>query len=71
MMLAAVIASDVPAGGLHQICVFGYTDERFRFLNTYGDEWENRGVGTLAWSFLTNPVEPEDAYTPYGFPGIC
>ncbi len=55
--------SNEPAGGLHQVCIFGYDDQRFKILNSYGEEWGAKGKGSIAWSFLTsNEVEQSEAY---------
>jgi len=55
--------SNDPAGGLHQACVYGYDDQRFKILNSYGGEWGTNGTGSILWSFLTsNEIEQSEAY---------
>lgn len=54
--------SDVVTSGYHQICLIGYTDQRFHFLNSYSDQWGDSGKGTIAWSFLDNEYEQYSAY---------
>ncbi len=41
----------------HQVCVIGYTEDRVIFLNSYGDTWGNKGIGTIPWSFLKDPAQ--------------
>ena len=42
--------------GGHAICIIGYDDatSRFKFRNSWGDNWGNHGYGTLPYSYLLN-----------------
>jgi hypothetical protein len=41
--------------GGHAICIDGYDDnkQQFRFINSWGEEWGDKGYGWLPYSFLT------------------
>lgn len=45
-------AGDVVTKGYHQVCLTGYTPERFRFVNSRGTSFGNGGFGSIPWSFL-------------------
>ncbi len=49
-------------GEFHQVCLIGYDDERFKFLNSFGPSWGKNGIGTLPWSFLQDPSQAGSAY---------
>ena len=41
--------------GGHAICIVGYDDKkkRFKFKNSWSDEWGDRGYGYLLYSYIT------------------
>jgi hypothetical protein len=47
---------------LHQLCVFGYTGDRFYFLNSQGKEWGDQGTGSISWAFLSDAQQEGIAY---------
>ena len=57
----------------HQICVIGYDADRFTFLNSWGNLWGKKGMGTIAWNFLQLPEQTGSVYayttTDTGQPG--
>ncbi|KAL7558030.1 hypothetical protein ACA910_016481 [Epithemia clementina (nom. ined.)] len=46
---------DGETGTHHAICIFGYDDyqRRFRFKNSWGEGWGNRGWGTLPYDLVS------------------
>jgi len=44
--------SDVVTSGYHQICVVGYDQVRFKLLNSWGNNWGIKGIGSIKWSFV-------------------
>jgi hypothetical protein len=48
--------------GYHQICLTGYTHDRFKFVNSWGTEFGNNGFGSIPWSFLQKPEQANFTY---------
>lgn len=70
-VLALLLPQDFSAGdstgavvtnGYHQVCVTGYTPERFLFVNSWGADYGNGGFGSIPWDFLRRPEQREFAY---------
>ncbi|MBI5674589.1 MAG: hypothetical protein HZC48_02010 [Nitrospirae bacterium] len=54
---------EVVTNGYHQICVTGYTSERFEFVNSWGRSFgnnseRNNGLGTIPWAFIGGTEVP-------------
>jgi hypothetical protein len=54
--------SAVVSSGYHQICLTGYTAERFRFVNSWGGGYGNGGFGSIPWSYLLRPEQQNFTY---------
>jgi hypothetical protein len=46
----------------HQVCVCGYDSQRCYFLNSWGPTWGQKGVGSICWDFIQEPVQNSWAY---------
>jgi hypothetical protein len=55
-------ATDANPDEPHQVCVWGYTDDRFYFVNTEGTQWGTNGIGSITWDFLSSTQEQFAAY---------
>ena len=52
----------VVTNGYHQVCVTGYTSERFLFVNSWGVDYGNGGFGSIPWAFLRRAEQANFAY---------
>jgi hypothetical protein len=52
----------VVTNGYHQVCLTGYTPDRFRFVNSWGTSYGNAGFGSVAWSFLKRTEQRNFTY---------
>lgn len=51
--------------GGHAICIVGYDlgKRRYKFRNSWGPEWGQKGYGTISFEYLTNPQHALAPYT--------
>jgi hypothetical protein len=54
--------SNVVTNGYHQICIVGYDEKRFTLLNSWGDGWGDKGLGSIPWAFVQRPEQSGFAY---------
>lgn len=51
--------------GGHDVLIVGFDDatQKFKFLNSWGPGWGNRGYGTIPYAYATNPGLASDFWT--------
>jgi len=61
--------SDAEPIGTHAITLLGYDDtkQRVTFVNSWGERWGNKGLGTLSYEFIQQNIQ--EAWTFDGFLG--